>query len=252
MGLVVARCRGDDATSSRPAGSRSTTPGQLFLEEYYTLSLDRPGGRRHQPPRRQHPALHRDRLAGAARDVRLRRPAVLATPTWTSTDCLFLVGSNMAETQTVLWARVLDRLAGPEAAAAGRRRPARARRPRRRPTSTSARGSGRTSPLLNGLLHLLIEDGHVDRGVRRQAHASASTSLARDGRRTTRRERVEEITGVPAAEAREAARTDRHGEDARVVRAPGGVPVEPGDRGGVPGEQRQPRPRAGSAGRGAA
>lgn len=29
------------------------------------------------------------------------------------TDCVFLVGHNMASTQTVLWSRILDRLEGP-------------------------------------------------------------------------------------------------------------------------------------------
>lgn len=30
------------------------------------------------------------------------------------TDCIFLVGHNMASTQTVLWSRILDRLEGPD------------------------------------------------------------------------------------------------------------------------------------------
>src|SRR5579871_2749568 len=30
------------------------------------------------------------------------------------TDCMLIVGHNMAATQTVLWSRVLDRLAGPK------------------------------------------------------------------------------------------------------------------------------------------
>ena len=42
-------------------------------------------------------------------------------------DALFLFGHNMAETQTVLWSRVLDRLAGHDPPIAGLRRPARRR-----------------------------------------------------------------------------------------------------------------------------
>ena len=29
------------------------------------------------------------------------------------TDCIFMVGHNVAATQTVLWSRILDRLDGP-------------------------------------------------------------------------------------------------------------------------------------------
>src|SRR5205814_7995927 len=78
------------------------------------------------------------------------------------TDCLFLVGSNMAETQTVLWARVLDRLAGP--------RPPKlvVVDPRRTPTAAQADVHlrprlGTNVALLNGILRHLIEAGHIDR-----------------------------------------------------------------------------------------
>lgn len=50
------------------------TSGQLFLEEYYT---PRPRRRPHQPPRRQHPAVHGHRRRGPQGELRLRRPARL-------------------------------------------------------------------------------------------------------------------------------------------------------------------------------
>ncbi len=78
------------------------------------------------------------------------------------TDCLFLVGNNMAETQTVLWMRVLDRLAGP-------RRPRLiVVDPRRTPTAAAAEVHlaprvGTNVALLNGILYLLLANGYTDR-----------------------------------------------------------------------------------------
>jgi hypothetical protein len=66
---------------TRTPEPRVLTSGQLFLEEYYALAVI---GK-----------------AGAYEDI-------------AHCDAIFLFGHNMAETQTVLWSRVLDRTAGPD------------------------------------------------------------------------------------------------------------------------------------------
>ena len=72
------------------------------------------------------------------------------------TDCLFLVGHNMAATQTVLWARVLDRLEGPN--------PPKLIVVDPRLSDTAKKATIHLSPklgtnvaLLNGLQHLIIQ-----------------------------------------------------------------------------------------------
>ena len=78
-----------------------------------------------------------------------------------SCDTLFLVGHNVAETQTVMWSRILDRLAGaerPRLVVVDPRRTAAARRP----TSTSPIANGTNLALLNAIQHLLIANGWID------------------------------------------------------------------------------------------
>lgn len=55
--------------------------------------------------------MHRDGRRGVEGIVRLRRPAWPYTDV-DHADVIALFGHNVAETQTVLWARMLDRLAG--------------------------------------------------------------------------------------------------------------------------------------------
>src|SRR3954454_15001927 len=86
--------------------------GQLMLEEYYTFSIIANAG------------LGTSNIDGNTRLCTATAEQALCETfgsdgqpgTYAAidvTDCLFLVGHNMAETQTVLWARVLDRLRGP-------------------------------------------------------------------------------------------------------------------------------------------
>lgn len=135
--------------------------GQLFLEEYYTLALIGHAGIG---------TSHRDgntRLCTATADQALMQsfgtdgdPGAYAD--FDLTDALFLVGHNMAITQTVLWMRVLDRLRGPN-------------RPKLvvvdpRETVTAREADvhlalrpGTNVALLNGLLNLVIKAGQIDR-----------------------------------------------------------------------------------------
>jgi anaerobic selenocysteine-containing dehydrogenase len=136
------------------------TSGQLFAEEYYTQTVIARGG------------IGTPHLDGNTR-------LCTATAEWALVesfgsdgdpgsytdldlcDTLLMVGHNMAETQTVMWMRILDRLHGPD----------RPRLvvidPRRTPVAEQAdvhlaiRG-GTNVAILNGILYQLIESGFVD------------------------------------------------------------------------------------------
>src|SRR6478736_1460654 len=89
------------------------TSGQLFLEEYYALAvLGKAGiGTPHMDGN--------TRLCTATAAAALKESfgADGQPGSYTdidSCDAIFLYGHNMAETQTVLWSRVLDRIAGPD------------------------------------------------------------------------------------------------------------------------------------------
>src|SRR6478735_1331230 len=89
------------------------TSGQLFLEEYYALAIiGKAGiGTPHMDGNTRlctataaaalKESFGADGQPGSYRDI-------------DECDAIFLFGHNMAETQTVLWSRVLDRIAGPD------------------------------------------------------------------------------------------------------------------------------------------
>ncbi len=177
------------------------TTGQLFLEEYYTLAVMTKAGLR---------TPHTDantRLCTATAETALiesfgstGNPA--SYDDLDITDTLFLVGHNMAQTQTVLWTRILDRRRGPS--------PPRliVVDPRRTDTAREADlhlrpRLGTNLALMNGLLHLVVASGQVDRAFI-NAHTVGFEALARTVARYTP-ELVETITGIPAAQVREAA-----------------------------------------------
>src|SRR5829696_320574 len=97
---------------SGPAAFGFYTTGQLFLEDYYTLAIIARAGLG---------TNHLDgntRLCTATAAASLRetfgadgQPASYADVDLA--ECLLLVGHNVAETQTVLWSRILDRRRGP-------------------------------------------------------------------------------------------------------------------------------------------
>lgn len=111
MGRVVAHTR-DLMAERGPSSIGFYTTGQLFLEEYYTLAVIAHGG------------LGTNHLDGNTRLCTATSAAALKESfacdgqpgSYTDidhADVIALFGHNMAETQTVLWSRVLDRLAGP-------------------------------------------------------------------------------------------------------------------------------------------
>lgn len=177
------------------------TTGQLFLEEYYTLAVIGKAGLR---------TPHMDantRLCTATAVTSLMetfgadgQPA--SYDDLDTTDTLFLMGHNAAQTQTVLWMRILDRRRGPN--------PPRLIVVDPRLTDTAREADlhlrprlGTNLALMNGILHLIIASGQVDRAFI-DAHTIGFETLARTVSRYTP-ERVEKITGVPAAQVREAA-----------------------------------------------
>ncbi|WP_210530495.1 molybdopterin oxidoreductase family protein [Rubellimicrobium arenae] len=177
------------------------TSGQLFLEEYYTLGVIGKAGLG-TPHMDGNTRLCTATAAAALKETFGSDGQPGAYEDIDVTDCILHVGHNIASTDTVLWMRVLDRLEGPN--------PPRliVVDPRRTPTAEKADlhlapKVGTNMALLNGLQHLLIAGGHVDR-----AFVDAHTLGFEELERITRAyppERVEEITGIPAADLRRAA-----------------------------------------------
>jgi ferredoxin-nitrate reductase len=112
MDLIVKKTKeSSEALSNHSIGFYTT--GQLFLEEYYTLAVIGKAGLN---------TLHMDgntRLCTATAATAMRESfgSDGQPGSYTDidvTDCIFMVGHNMSNTQTVLWSRILDRLAGPK------------------------------------------------------------------------------------------------------------------------------------------
>ncbi|NPC42876.1 nitrate reductase [Nocardioides sp. zg-1230] len=185
-----------------PSSVAFYTSGQLFLEEYYTLGLIAHGGIG---------TNHVDgntRLCTATAAAALKesfasdgQPGSYTDIDHADTICLY--GHNMAETQTVLWTRVLDRLAGPN--------PPRiiCVDPRETPVARHADvhlapRPGTNVMLMNALLHELLEHDWVDHAYV-DAHAVGFPELQKmlDGYTV---ERAAEVCGVPVEDLRKAAR----------------------------------------------
>ncbi len=184
------------------------TTGQLFAEEYYTLGLVAHGG------------LGTNHVDGNTRLCTATAAAALKESfasdgqpgSYTDidhADVIALYGHNMAETQTVLWMRVLDRLAGPN--------PPKiiCVDPRLTPVARAATvhlapRPGTNVALMNGLLHEIIGNGWVDREYI-EAHAVGFSELekrVKDYPPTV----VSEICDVPEELIREAASVIGHAE----------------------------------------
>ncbi len=177
------------------------TSGQLFLEEYYTLAVIGKAGLG---------TPHMDgntRLCTATAAAALKESFGSDGQPGSDTDLdmtegILHVGHNISNTQTVLWMRILDRLSGPNPPKLVVIDPRR--------TATAAKADvhlaprvGTNVPLLNGLLHLIIEAGHIDQDFI-DNHTMDFDKL----RQTVAKyspERVEELTDVPVADLRAAA-----------------------------------------------
>ncbi|MFI7640750.1 molybdopterin oxidoreductase family protein [Nonomuraea sp. NPDC049400] len=136
------------------------TTGQLFLEEYYTLAVIAHGG------------IGTNHLDGNTRLCTATAAAALKESfgcdgqpgSYTDVDhadVIALYGHNVAETQSVLWTRILDRLAGPNppklVCVDPRQTPV-----ARAATVHLANRPGTNVALMNGLLHEIIANGWID------------------------------------------------------------------------------------------
>ena len=184
-----------------PLATGFYTSGQLFLEEYYLQAVIARAG---------FGTPHLDgntRLCTATAEWALiesfgsdGNPGSFTD--FDHADTLFLVGHNMPETQTVLWARVLDRLHGPD-------RPRLVVADPRRTAAAEAADvhlpvrPGTNVMLLNALLHEIIRTGRVDRAWVAE-HTVGFDALASVVKGYPP-ERAEGVCGVPARDIRAAA-----------------------------------------------
>ncbi|TQM57913.1 molybdopterin oxidoreductase family protein [Humibacillus xanthopallidus] len=200
MGLVVRRTR-ELLDEQGPSAVGFYTTGQLSLEEYYTLGLVAHGGIR---------TNHVDgntRLCTATAAEALKesfgcdgQPGSYADVD--HADVIALFGHNVAETQTVLWMRMLDRLAGddPPAVLCVDPRPTPVARAA---TIHLAPRPGTNVALMNALLHEVIASGNVDEEWV-QAHTVGYEDLEKLVARYSP-EFVSPICDVPAIDIRAAA-----------------------------------------------
>jgi anaerobic selenocysteine-containing dehydrogenase len=140
------------------------TSGQLFLEEYYTLAVIGKAGLG---------TPHMDgntRLCTATAAAAMKESFGADGQPGSYTDiehcdAVFLFGHNMAETQTVLWARILDRTRGdhpPRVVCVDPRRTPVAAEAERTGGVHLANRVGTNLALMNGLTRELLTNGWVD------------------------------------------------------------------------------------------
>jgi ferredoxin-nitrate reductase len=177
------------------------TTGQLFIEDYYPLAVLARGGIG---------TNHLDgntRLCTATAGAALKetfgcdgQPATFADID--HCDTLFHIGFNAAETQTVAWMRMLDRLHGPDRPRLVVVDPRETQAARQADVHLAIR-NGTNVALLNSLLRELIENGSVDQEWVDE-HTVGFEALATTVEPYTP-EHAAEICGVAASEIRSAA-----------------------------------------------
>jgi ferredoxin-nitrate reductase len=181
------------------------TSGQLFLEEYYVQGVVGKAGIG---------TPHMDgntRLCTATAAAAFKESFGADGQPGSYTDiehcdAVFLYGHNMAETQTVLWARILDRTRGahpPRVVCVDPRRTAVAEEAERTGGVHLTPRVGTNLALMNALTRELIEHGWVDHAYV-AAHTLGYDELAEVVAPYTPEE-AERICGVPAGDVRRAA-----------------------------------------------
>lgn len=118
------------------------------------------------------------------------------------TDCIFLVGHNISATSTVLWARMLDRLDGPDPPKVIVVDPRRSVTAKRATVHLAPR-IGTNVAVLNGIQHLLFRNNWINEDYLSK-HVIGLNAL-REKVKSYTPERVEEITGIPQDDLRKAA-----------------------------------------------
>jgi ferredoxin-nitrate reductase len=200
MGLLVERSKEiRERYTSAAIGVYNT--GQLFIEEYWTLSTITDAGLN---------TPHVDgntRLCTATASQALMQSfgtdgAPGSYSDFDTTDGIFHIGHNPAETQTVQWMRILDRRAGPRSPALIVVDPRKTATAREADLHLAPR-PGTNLALLNGLLDLIIKADRVD-----HAYIAAHTVGFEKLQATVAAyspERVAELTNIPVPQLEEAA-----------------------------------------------
>jgi len=202
MGLVVERSKALLADRG-PSAFGFYTTGQLYLEEYYTLAIIARAGIG---------TNHLDgntRLCTATAGEALKESFGCDGQPGSYDDVhhaevIALFGHNVAETQPVLWRRMLDRLEGPQPPRLIVVDP-RLTVPARRADIHVALEPGTNLAFMNALLHEIIANDWVDRPYV-DAHTVGFEELRRQVAPCTP-EWAAEICGLDATVIREAART---------------------------------------------
>ncbi|MFC3688897.1 molybdopterin oxidoreductase family protein [Aquipuribacter hungaricus] len=201
MDLVVRRSQ-ELLEEQGPSALGFYTTGQLFLEEYYTLGMMAHGG------------IGTNHVDGNTRLCTATAAAALKESfgcdgqpgSYTDidhADAIALYGHNMAETQTVLWTRVLDRLAGPHPPRIVCVDPRLTEVARHADVHLAPR-PGTNVALMNGLLSEILANGWVDEAYV-AAHAVGIDEL-REQLAPWSAEMSARICDVPIEALREAAR----------------------------------------------
>jgi anaerobic selenocysteine-containing dehydrogenase len=201
METIVAKSREVIETRGPLAMSFYNT-GQMLLEEYYALAMIAWAGIR------TNNVDGNTRLCTATAEWALKlsfgcdgQPS--SYKDFNFCDTVFLVGHNMAETETVSWMHILDRLEGPD--------PPRLVTVDPRPTPVAERAEinlpiryGTNVALLNAIQHELIHGGWAD--LRFIAEHTVGFDSVREVTERWPPERAAEVCGVPAEDIRAAAR----------------------------------------------
>ncbi|MFH9125750.1 molybdopterin oxidoreductase family protein [Streptomyces globisporus] len=191
------------------------TSGQLFLEEYYTLAVIGKGG------------LGTPHMDGNTRLCTATSAAAFKESFGTDgqpgtysdiehCDAIFLFGHNMAETQTVLWARILDRTRAqhpPKIVCVDPRRTKVADEAVRTGGVHLAPRVGTNLALMNGLTRELFANGCIDEPW--VEHNTLGIGDLRETVEPYTAQEVARICGVDAEDLRRAARI--FGESSRVL-----------------------------------
>lgn len=200
MDLIVQRSK--DIIAEHTSGAIGFyTTGQLFIEEYYTLGIIGKAGLG---------TPHMDgntRLCTATAGAALKESfgtdgQVGSYKDLDTAEVILHVGHNIASQQTVMWMRILDRLAGPNPPKLVVIDP-RCTFTAEKATVHLAPRVGTNIPVMNGLLNLIIEAGQIDQEYI-NAHTVGFEALKAVVSQWTP-DRVEQVTGIPVDELREAA-----------------------------------------------
>ncbi|MBI4901775.1 MAG: nitrate reductase [Actinobacteria bacterium] len=178
------------------------TSGQLFLEEYYALAIIGKAGIG-TPHMDGNTRLCTATAAAAMKESFGSDGQPGSYTDIDSCDAMFLYGHNMAETQTVLWARVLDRIAGPDRPEVVCVDPRETEVARHADIHLAVR-PGTNMALMNALIHEVLANGWIDEEYV-QAHTMGLEQLKATVERWTP-ERAAETCDVRAADIRAAAR----------------------------------------------